>query len=297
MGIHVRYNARVVSVAQDVEGVVALFSDGTEARGDVLIGADGIHSAVRHSIFPKLDIEEKKKRGYFGCGAIIPIGYLSSEEASFLGLSEGNFNTFNGSLGFVGFVGTGEGKFMFWSHIAQANVPPGFDHTDLTQVKDILLSLRGSWCPPIRKVIELIDQRLEGIEVLCGPIVSLNPIPAWSEKRVVLVGDAAHGFGPGAQGAAMAMEDAIMLVRMMAECQENRPEVWSDIFRRFEAKRRPRVEAIGAASEARNDERLVDNGYLWTKIKQYSMRVACWWYSYRERYYDASVAYRVEDDS
>lgn len=294
MHIPIRFGSKILSISQMDEGVVVSLADGTKVHGDLLIGADGIHSAVRHSLFPGLELNEKKKRGYYGCGAIVPLSYLDAEELSFLCLPEGSFNSINGSLGFVGFIGVGEGRFMFWTHIAEDNVPPEFDPRDLTQVKNILLSLRGSWCRPTRKAIELLDQGHADIEVICGPIVSLNPIPSWYEKRAILIGDAAHGFGPGAQGAAMAMEDASLLVRMMTECKENSTKAWSDVFCRFESKRRSRVEEIGHASEARNDQRLVDNGYFRTKINEYIMRAFGWWY--RNGYYDAKVAYRVDDD-
>jgi 2-polyprenyl-6-methoxyphenol hydroxylase-like FAD-dependent oxidoreductase len=299
LGIPIHYNCRLISLEQDAHGVVANFDNGVKAKGRVLIGADGIHSAVRGSLFPELQVE-RKNRAYFGCGALIPNRYLTAEEQKMLRLSEGSMNLINGTVGFVGFIGigrpdeSGEPKFMFWSHIARAHVTDDFDARDLTKVKQVLLRLRGSWCRPVEKVISLLDQQLPDIEVICAPIFSNMPIPAWSNGRVVLIGDASHGYGPGAGGAALAMEDAMLLARMMKRAESDSSHVLGSVFGEFETKRRPRVERIGNAAEARNDGRLEDQGWWRTKAKEYFMWLYAWWC--RQGYYDSNAAYRIEDD-
>lgn len=129
---------------------------------------------------------------------------------------------------------------------------------------------------------------------MAGPIFSNGPLPRWSdgERRVVLIG---HGYGTGASGAALAMEDALLLARMLKREQSaiDDTQTLSRIFRDFEAKRRPRVERIGNAAEARNDSRLIDQGYWCMKAKEYVMWIYGWWYG--SAYYDASSAYKVED--
>jgi len=298
MGIAVRYKAKVSLVEQSETRVKVFFEDGSSAEADILIGADGIHSKVRQSLFPELSVE-KKDRGYSGCGVLAPLKLLSPEEQNELKLADGAFNTIKGPNGFVGFVGIGkpeddgEPKFMFWTHIADELVDDDFDPKDLAIVKKVLLKLRAGWCRPIEKVIQMIDQSLPGVEVVCGPITSLWPIPAWSKSRVVLIGDAAHGYGPGGQGAALAMEDAQFLA-LLLKGKENQADQLSGVFQEFEKKRRVRVERIGDASEARNTSRLGEQGWMKSKIQEYAMMLMHWWY--KNGYYNADYAYKVEDD-
>jgi salicylate hydroxylase len=211
--IPVHYNSKMISLIQDNERVVASFEGGRSVSGNFCIRADGINSSVRKTIFPDLNIT-KKDRQYFGVGALIPLSYLSDEEIALLRLQEGSMNVFTGQVGFVGLMGIGTPdevgvpKFMFWSHIAKAHVADDFDCRNLTAVKDALLQLRGSWHDTIAKTINLMYQNLPNVEVFAAPVFSNHPLPRWSSDRVVLIGDAAHGYGPGASGAALALEDA-----------------------------------------------------------------------------------------
>jgi salicylate hydroxylase len=299
LGVVVSYGCKLLSITQDDTSVEALFQNGVSVVGRACIGADGIRSTVRTSMFPDLQVESKD-RLYFGCGAIIPNHYLTADERAKLRLSEGSMNTISGRVGFAGFIGVGtpdapnENKFMFWSHIAKFDVTDDFDCKDLSKVKRTLLRLRGSWCDPIAKVVDLLDKGLPDVEVLAGPVFSNGAIPRWFDRRVVLIGDAAHGYGPGASGAALAMEDALLLVRMLKRDDDNTLASLERVFRDFEDKRRPRVEAIGVAAEARNDARLTDQGYWRMKAKEYAMWVYGWWCNYV--YYDSHSAYTVDED-
>jgi 2-polyprenyl-6-methoxyphenol hydroxylase-like FAD-dependent oxidoreductase len=73
--------------------------------------------------------------------------------------------------------------------------------------------------------------------ILRNDVYYLDPLPAWSKGRVVLVGDAAHATTPGiGQGAAQAIEDAVVLARCLAE-RDDVPQAFAD----YEARRRPRA--------------------------------------------------------
>lgn len=300
LGIAVKHGHQLVALSQSASGVAVTFANGVKATGRVCVGADGIHSAVRAAALPDFELETRD-RAYFGCGAILPISYLSAAEIAQLRLDEGSMNMFAGQNGFAGFIGVGRPdapdvpKFMFWTHIAKSLVPDAFDCKDLVQVKQLLVRLRGHWAAPIGKIINLLDQRLPDVEVLVAPITSNGPLPSWSHGRVVLVGDAAHGFGPGASGAALAMEDALLLVRLLERDGDvDVPDTLAQVFRTFEEKRRPRVNAIGFAAEARNNARLVDQGWLRTKLAEWFMWAFGWWTGGKFR--DNHAAYSVEDD-
>jgi 2-polyprenyl-6-methoxyphenol hydroxylase-like FAD-dependent oxidoreductase len=70
------FDKTFVSLVQDAAGVVAFFADGTQARGDLLIGADGIRSAVRGQIFPEI---EPQYAGYVAWRGIVPEADLPAE--------------------------------------------------------------------------------------------------------------------------------------------------------------------------------------------------------------------------
>jgi 2-polyprenyl-6-methoxyphenol hydroxylase-like FAD-dependent oxidoreductase len=76
-------------------------------------------------------------------------------------------------------------------------------------------------------------------------ILERDPLPRWSDGRVVLIGDACHPMTPYmAQGGATAIEDAVVLARCLAEDELERA------FERFEAHRKPRTSRIQAISSA-----------------------------------------------
>jgi 2-polyprenyl-6-methoxyphenol hydroxylase-like FAD-dependent oxidoreductase len=70
-------------------------------------------------------------------------------------------------------------------------------------------------------------------------------MPNWSHGRVVLIGDAAHATAPvWAQGAALAIEDALLLAELLATCED-----WDRVGLEYEHRRRPRVEHVVAATD------------------------------------------------
>jgi FAD-dependent urate hydroxylase len=76
-------------------------------------------------------------------------------------------------------------------------------------------------------------------------------LDTWTRDRVVLIGDAAHATSPNmAEGAAMALEDAIVL----AQCLEQNPAI-PDSLAAFEARRRPRTDWVTAQTHRRDKTR------------------------------------------
>ena len=79
-------------------------------------------------------------------------------------------------------------------------------------------------------------------------ILERDPLPRWSDGRVVLLGDACHPMTPYmAQGAATSIEDAAVLARCLAGVDSDGLEA---AFRRYEANRKPRTSRIQAISSA-----------------------------------------------
>ena len=83
-----------------------------------------------------------------------------------------------------------------------------------------------------------------GDELYYSPVEEVR-CRRWSRGRLVLVGDAAHAIGPvWAQGAALALEDAVVLADLLAERDD-----WSGVGVEFERRRRPRVGHVQAATD------------------------------------------------
>jgi 2-polyprenyl-6-methoxyphenol hydroxylase-like FAD-dependent oxidoreductase len=201
-----------------VRGSGVRLADGSEHEADLVVGADGVHSVVRRTLWP-----ESTPRY---------AGYTAWRGVTDFGLDRGRLTESWGSGERFGLVDIGGGR-TYW--FATKNAP----EAEGDEPDGRLAELRrrfGGWHAPIRDVLEASD---EGA-VLRNDVFYLDPLPAWSKGSVVLVGDAAHATTPGiGQGAAQAIEDAVVLARSLTQ----RPAV-SEALRDYEAQRRPRAERV-----------------------------------------------------
>lgn len=197
----VELGATCVGFTQDATGVCARFADGREARGDVLIGADGLHSVIRAQLF---GAKKPRYAGYVcyrGLAHITRIGLL----------------TWAWGRGYqFGITPMSRGR-AYW--FAQ------FYASEETQDKAAgrkheMLELFQDWHDPIPAVIEATAEE----DILRNPIYYSEPLRHWSSGRVTLLGDAAHTMTPDlGQGACQAMEDAVEL----AKCLNARTDIVS----------------------------------------------------------------------
>jgi 2-polyprenyl-6-methoxyphenol hydroxylase-like FAD-dependent oxidoreductase len=213
----VRLGVKVTSVEQGEDGVVARTSDGGEERGDLLVGADGLSSVVRHAI------------------ADVPIryaGYTAWRGVSSVPVEAGRLTESWGVGERFGLVDIGRGR-TYW--FATKNAPEGEPEEPGGRQAEIRRRFSG-WHEPIAAVVEAADESV----ILRNDVYYLTPLPRWSDGRVVLVGDAAHATTPGVgQGAAQAIEDAVVLADRLA----GRDDL-SAALAEYEAIRRPRADAV-----------------------------------------------------
>ncbi|MGD6831368.1 FAD-dependent monooxygenase [Sutcliffiella halmapala] len=204
-GAGINFQKGVSGFLQDESKVTALFSDGAQVEGDVLIGADGIHSTIRSNL-----IQNDKIR-YAGFTALRGICSFKDER---YGLKNGG-----------GFEAWGHGKRFGFSHLGQdrifwfaaLNAPEGRDIPIGSRKQAALRYLKG-WYPPIEAVIQATDEEA----ILHHDIFDRKPLSQWGSGRVTLLGDAAHPMLPNlGQGGAQAMEDAIVL----ADCLSNTKDI------------------------------------------------------------------------
>jgi 2-polyprenyl-6-methoxyphenol hydroxylase-like FAD-dependent oxidoreductase len=190
----VRLGERVTGFIQDEGGVTVSFEDGREERGDVLIAADGINSVIREQLH---GASEPIYQGYPWWRGI----YDAPHPAFPLGTP----SMVMGPGGCFAGYPVGD-KQVSWFCCAKA--PLGD-----TVSKAQLVERFGSWSTPIREVLEGTDEST----ITRTDLMDRDPLTWWGEGRVTLLGDAAHPMVPTiTQGAAQALEDAVVLARCLA---------------------------------------------------------------------------------
>jgi len=198
----VHLNHRVTRFTEGADGVELHFADGSSAKGDLLVGADGVKSVVRAQMFGAAPAT------YTGDGAWrivvpterLPKDLLEKVMSVFMG-PEGHVVCYylrDGTLlNFVGCVETGDVSEESWT----AKRP-------WQELKD---RYRG-WHPALHAIIDAADKD----QCYLWSLFNRPPIRQWSSKRVTLLGDSAHPTLPYlAQGAAMAIEDGAVLTRAL----------------------------------------------------------------------------------
>jgi 2-polyprenyl-6-methoxyphenol hydroxylase-like FAD-dependent oxidoreductase len=212
-----RLGAEVTAVEQSDDGVVAKGADGSEERGDLLVGADGLNSVVRSAI---ADARPRYA------------GYTAWRGVSSVPVEPGRLTESWGVGERFGLVDIGRRR-TYW--FATKNAPEGEPDEREGRKAEIHRRFSG-WHEPIAAVIEASDETA----ILRNDVYDLEPLPRWSDGRIVLVGDAAHAMTPGVgQGAAQALEDAVALADRLVRSDE-----LSAALAEYESIRRPRTEAV-----------------------------------------------------
>jgi FAD-dependent urate hydroxylase len=226
---HVEYGKRLVDAEATPDGVVALFEDGTEDAGDLLIGADGIHSRTRRIIDPSAP------------GArYIPVlnigGYARDVRVP---AEPGSFRMVFGKRAFFGYAVHPSGEIWWFANPPRAEEPT---RAELAAIgtecwREMLLDLFAGDASPAVEIIRSTPGKLAG-----WATYDLPSVPKWHRGSMIIIGDAAHATAPSSgQGASMAIEDAVVLAR----CLRDLPDT-GQAFAAYERLRRGRVERIVA---------------------------------------------------
>ncbi len=191
----VRLGEEFAGFTQNGDEVIARFAGGREERGDLLVGADGLHSRVRAQLFGQ---HAPRYAGFTAWRGIA--------EAASGRLPVGIGLNLWGRGSEFGLVGIGRGRF-YW--FATKNAPEGEAEGATGRKREVLELLAGSY-EPARAAVEATEEP----KILRNDIYDRDPLERWGAGRVTLLGDAAHPMTPNlGQGACQAIEDAAVLAR------------------------------------------------------------------------------------
>ena len=221
---------RFVGMSDCGDHVEAQFESGARITAEVLVGADGIHSAVRGML---LGPENPRFTGCIAYRGMVPAGrvaHLGLENTSEVWMGPGRH--------FIHYLVSGARLLNFVALIDQHSWHRE-SWTDRGNLADVM-SAYEEWHPQVRAIIGAAD------ETFIWAMFDRAPLPRWSVGRVTLLGDACHPMLPFmAQGAAQAIEDGATLAACLTAF--GRRDI-SGTLRRYEALRMPRTSRVQAMS-------------------------------------------------
>ncbi|KAK6521910.1 hypothetical protein TWF506_002111 [Arthrobotrys conoides] len=285
LGIEVLFSKRLENIEQTPSNITAIFEDGTSVTGDILLGCDGTHSAVRKCIDPD------RKPVYTGLSNTY--SYVDPKNISSLPLKDTSaiIQCRVGSL-LLTWSTPSRSERLFWAAVMEVPAPQdlskdgwrtmGDDVEKMKQrVKDIYCSDRD---PQMGFFADLLEQTED--DVYFYPVWKLEMSDKWWEGRCLLLGDAAHAMPPLAQGVGLAVEDAALLDRLLNDHIEktknaNNGEVnlkeipWDDISKKLVRIRKPRVKKDYDRSVG-GFEGLKDKGWFAAMLKDWLVWFYLW---------------------
>lgn len=231
LGDVVRFGRELVSYEENDHQVTAHFADGSSATGDLLVAADGIHSAGRRQLLPDVTVHDTGVRAITGKTPL---------EAVREGFPERLFNSFTGvhapdhrTLAMAVYESRrphpeataalapdvtlrDTPDYLMWLKLARVeNLPLAeeeFWRAGPKGLHEVALTMMEGWDPRLRRLVEHAD--LPATFPLS--IRAVLPVPEWPTGRVTLLGDAIHAMAPiGGRGGNTALNDAAELVRQL----------------------------------------------------------------------------------
>ena len=224
----VRLGCRVVAYTQDETSITAELDSGERITGDLLVGADGIHSAIREKINGADQPHYTRNVAWRAVAPVSALGQFAPPETASVWVgSRRHAVTYRlrrgGLANFVGVVECKQRYVESWT---------------ATGAREQALKDFKGWSPVIRTILEKAETLNR------WALYDRHPLATWSDRRAVLLGDACHPMLPFlAQGAVMAIEDAYVLARVVT-AQPSIPGALAA----YEAERKPRTSRVQAGA-------------------------------------------------
>ncbi len=226
---------KLVGLETTGSGVKLRFEDGTKAEADAVVGADGVHSIVRDII---VGPDEPLHKGRIAYRAVFPAALLEGRD---IGPSRTKWWGVDRHI-VIYYVTAAKSEIYFVTSVPE---PAGWLTRESWSAKGDVEELRAAYAgfhDDVRAVLEACPDCHK------WAILEREPLPRWSDGRVVLLGDACHAMTPYmAQGAATSIEDAAVLARCIEAYDGDDLEA---AFKLYEAVRKPRTSRIQAISSA-----------------------------------------------
>jgi salicylate hydroxylase len=229
----VRLDACCTGVTTGDGSAVATFVGGDTIEADIVVGADGLNSVVRESLFGPQPARYTQQMAW---RCIVPIECVPRRVGPGGAVAVGRDE-------YVGWIGPdghvicypirgGELYNVFAGHVSEDWVEESW--VAPSSVDELLAGYAG-WNEALLAMLGNVRQCFK------WGIRDRNPLPAWTRGRATLLGDAAHPMMPTlAQGAAIALEDAIALARHVAQAADD-PAL---ALQAYEAERLPRARRV-----------------------------------------------------
>lgn len=231
----VSLSARCEAVTTGESGAAARFTDGTEIEADVIIGADGIHSAVRTSLFGPDAPQFTGKicyRSVIGVAAL-PAKRIEPYEGLWLG-PHGTLVVYGVRRGeLINVVAHyDDATYKHESWIAECD-------------REEILTRYRRWHSSLRELFAAGDLWYK------WALYDRDPIPAWTKGRTSILGDAAHPMLPYlGQGAGQAIEDGCVLAAALDKLGDDP----AGALELYERSRRPRASRVVLTSRGRGED-------------------------------------------
>jgi 2-polyprenyl-6-methoxyphenol hydroxylase-like FAD-dependent oxidoreductase len=250
----IHLGCRLGGYTQDDGGVTAWFfgrdgSHRTTARGDVLIGADGIHSLVRGTLFPA-EGAARWNGAMLWRGAVDWPAFLTGRSMMIAGGLYSKFVLYP-----IGAGTAPDRRLTNWAVVAKVgpdnSTPPNReDWSRPGRWEDLGPHLKRFRIPHV-DVGHLIEASGEFWEY---PMCDRDPLPRWSHGRVTLLGDAAHPMYPvGSNGASQAILDARCLADRLVAAEHPMQALWA-----YEQERLPMTAQIVQMNRKGGPEGVID---------------------------------------
>lgn len=222
-----------VEIRQDEHQVTAMFENGHEATGDILVAANGIRSNCRTYVVG--EEVAPQYAGYVNWNGLVP---ASADLAP-----NNTWVVYVGEHKRASMMPVAGDRFYFFFDVPMSQAQAyqrGNIRADLTQ-------FFADWAPPIQALI----QRLDPETTNRVPIHDMGPIDRMVRGRVALLGDAAHTTCPDlGQGGCQALEDALVLTNYLTSTNIS----VADALKRYEAERVERTCAVVQKARKRAEQ-------------------------------------------
>ena len=216
----IRCNSRVVGVVTTPDGVRIEFQDGSTADGDVLIGADGLHSVVRDIVGAR----NAQPTGWCSWQGLVTLPDIANEHVAAIIIGE---------RGNTGLWPAGASDWQWWF-----DLPWSYGYVRPQHPIELLRSHFTGWSDAVDRVLATLTDE----DLAASPFPHFrHPIPEPGKGPVTLLGDAAHTMPPTlAQGTNQALLDTMVLRKALSDLQHDP----SSALRWYEKTRRRKVSAV-----------------------------------------------------